>query len=97
MPASAVAISPLMLPTALQRALAQVAGLVAVAQLDRFVLAGRSAGGHRGAAHAAVGQTNIGFHGGIAARIQNLSSDDLYYFHEQGSFEELRNKSKPLS
>ena len=38
----------------LQHALAEIARLVAVAQLDRLVRAGRGARGHRRAAHRAV-------------------------------------------
>ena len=59
----------------LERALAEVARLVAVAQFHRFVLAGGGAGGHGRASHAAVGQIDIRFHRGIAAGIQNLSSN----------------------
>ena len=72
----------------LPRALAQIARFVAVAQLDSFVLAGGCAGGHRRAAHGAVGQVNIGLDSGIATRIQNLSSNNLNDFHEYplGSF-----------
>ena len=62
----------------LQRALAEVARLVAVPQFHRFVLAGGGAGGHGRPSHTAVGEVNIRFHGRIAARIQNLSSDHFY-------------------
>ena len=50
-PVSAAAISPLTLATARDDALAGP-GLAAVAQLDRLELAGRGAGGHRGAGRA---------------------------------------------
>ena len=62
----------------LQRAFAEVARLVAVAQFHRFMLAGGCAGGHGRASHAAVGEVNIRFHGRVAARIQNLSSNYFY-------------------
>ena len=55
--------------TALQRAFAQVARLIAVAKLDRFMLARRCAGGNRRAAHTAIGQINIGLHRRIAAAV----------------------------
>ena len=71
-----------MLLSRLQRAFAQVARLVAVAQFHRFVLAGGCAGGHGRAAHTAVGEINIRFHSRIAARIQNLSSNYFYDFHD---------------
>ena len=59
-----------------QHALAEVARLVAVAQFEGFVLAGGGAGGHRGAAARAVFEDDVGFDGGIAARIENLPADD---------------------
>src|SRR5690606_28842058 len=46
-----------------------VAGLVAVAQLDGFLGAGRGAGRHHRAAEAAGGQRDLGFEGGIAAAV----------------------------
>ena len=54
MPTSASKISPLTLADRLQHALAAVARLVAVAQLDRLVRAGRGARRHRGAADGAA-------------------------------------------
>ena len=57
----------------LQHALAQVVALVAVAQFHGFVLAGGGARGHDGAAQCAAFQNHVRFHGGIAARIQNLA------------------------
>ena len=65
----------------LTRAFAEIARLVAVAQFDGFVLAGGCAGGHSGASHAAVGEKNIRFDGGVATRVENLSTNYLYDFH----------------
>jgi hypothetical protein len=62
-----------------QRALAEVAGFVAVPQLDCFVLAGGGAGGHGRPAQAAVGEDDIRFHRRVASRIEDLSADYLYY------------------
>ena len=58
-------------------ALAEVARLVAVAQLDRFMLAGGCAGGHGRTPHAAVGEKNIGFNGRVAAGVEDFATDDL--------------------
>ena len=46
------------------------------------MLAGGGSGGNGGAAHAAVREVDIGFHSGVAARIEDLSSNDFYNFHE---------------
>ena len=54
------------------RALSQIARLVAVAQFHGFVFSGGGAGGHSRPTHAAIGQVNIRFHGGIAARIEDF-------------------------
>ena len=62
-------------------ALAEIAGFVAIPQLDGFVLAGGCAGGNRRAAHAAVGEPNIGFNGGVAAGVENLAANDFGDFH----------------
>ena len=75
-----MAISSVDVLDGLQRALAEVARLVAVAQFDGFVLAGGGAGRHGRAAHAAVGEKDIGFHSRIAAGIENLSCYDFYDF-----------------
>ena len=61
----------------LQHALAAVAGLVAVAQLDRLVHAGGGARGHRGAAHGAIFKYYINFDGGIAAGIEDFAADNV--------------------
>ena len=50
-------------------AFAQIARLIAIAQLHGFVFAGGGAGGNGGAAHAAIGQVNVGLDGGIAAAV----------------------------
>ena len=60
-----------------QHALAQITALVAVAQLDGFAGAGGCARRHGRTAHGAGFQQHIAFHGGVAARIQNLAADDI--------------------
>ncbi len=62
----------------LQHAFADVAALVAIAQLQRFVLAGGGAAGHGGAAARSAFQNDIGFDGGIAARIQNFAAKNQF-------------------
>ena len=57
-------------------ALAQVALLVAVAQLQRLVLAGRRARRHGGGADRAGLQLDVDLDGRIAARIQDLAGQD---------------------
>jgi hypothetical protein len=52
--------------------LAQVTLAVAVAQLDRLALASGSAGGRRGSADDAAFQRDLGFNGGITARVQDF-------------------------
>src|SRR3546814_763798 len=56
----------------LQHALAAIALLVAVAQLDRLVGAGRGAGGHGGAAEGAALQSDVDLDGRIAPGVQDL-------------------------
>ena len=53
------------------------AALVAVAQFDRLVRAGRGAGWHRRAAEAAVFQQHVDLDGRIAAAIENLAAVDV--------------------
>ena len=65
----------------LERALAQKALGVAIAKFHGFVFAGGCARGHRCAAHAAVYQIDIGFDGGVASRIENLTSNYFDNFH----------------
>ncbi len=57
--------------------LAAIARLVAVAQLDRLMRAGRGAGGNRGATLGAVLQDDIDFDGRIAAAVEDLAADDV--------------------
>ena len=61
----------------LLHALAEIARLVAVAQLDRLMRAGGGARRHRGAAHRAVFQHHIDFDRGIAAAVENFAADDV--------------------
>jgi len=53
--------------------------LVAVAELNGFVFAGRSAGGHDGASKRAAFQNDVGFNGGISARVKNFASTNGNY------------------
>ena len=57
-------------------ALAAEARLVAVAQLDRFVGAGRGAGRHRRAPDRAVGEDDVDLDRRIAARVEDLARVD---------------------
>ena len=64
----------------LERALAAVDGLVAVAQLDSLELAGGGAGGDDGSTEGAVVEGDLDLNGGIAAGIEHLTAvhvDDL--------------------
>ena len=61
----------------LQHALAEIARLVAVAQLDRLMRAGGGARRHRRAAHRAVLQHHVDLDGGIAAAVENFAADDV--------------------
>ncbi len=61
----------------LRDALAQVHGLVAIAQLPRFVHAGAGAAGDGGAADGAVIERDVDFDGGVAAAIENLAAVDI--------------------
>ena len=77
-------ISPLTASTALVTALAEIAALVAVAQLERLVRAGRGAGRHGGAAHGAGLERDIDLDGRVAAAVQDLpavDADDLAIPH----------------
>ncbi len=58
----------------LQDALAQVARLVAVAQLDGLELAGGSAGRDRSAALCVIVEKDLDLNGGVAARVEDLAS-----------------------
>ena len=77
MPPSASKISPLTASTALRTPLPPIARLVAVAQLDRLVRAGRGAGRHRGAAARAVLQHDVDFDGRIAAAVEDFAADNV--------------------
>ena len=61
----------------LAHALAEIARLVAVAQLDRLVRAGGGAGRNRGAAERAVLQRDVDFDGRIAAAVEDFAADDV--------------------
>ena len=61
----------------LGHALAEVAALVAVAQLDRLVRAGRGARRHRRAALRAVLEHHVHLDRRVAAAIQDLAADDV--------------------
>ena len=61
----------------LAHALAEIALLVAVAQLDRLVRAGRGARRHRGAAERAVLQHDVDLDGRIAAAVEDFAADDV--------------------
>ena len=61
----------------LLHALAEVAGLVAVAQFDRLMRAGGGARGHGRAADRAVFQHDIDLNRGIAAAVENFAADDV--------------------
>ena len=60
-----------------QHALAHVATLVAVAPFDGFVGACGGAGGHRGAAHAAVFEGHINFNRRVAAAVEYLAGVNI--------------------
>ena len=77
MPPSASKISPLTASTALRTPLPPIARLVAVAQLDRLVRAGRGAGRHGGAAARAVLEDDVDFDGRIAAAIEDFAADNV--------------------
>ena len=69
-------------------AFAHVVGLVAVAELDGFVLAGGGAGGDGGAAHGSAGEGDVGFDGGVSAGIEDFAGgngDDLSHVAPMGS------------
>ena len=59
----------------IQRALAQVAALVAITQLDGLERARGSTGGHCSPAERAVVQHNLDLDGGVAAGIQHFAAE----------------------
>ena len=80
MPMSAGAITSRTLSTALRTPLPRIALRVAVAQLERLVLAGRCARRDDRAAEGTAVEPDLGLDGGVAARIQNFARvqpDDL--------------------
>ena len=68
----------------LEDALAEVALLVAVAQLDGLVGAGAGARGDGGAADGAVGEDDVDFDGRVAAAVEDLAGVESSFlqFHE---------------
>ena len=76
-PESAGAIVSFTFSTALRTPLPPIAGLVAVAQLDRLVGAGRGAGRDCRPADRAVGEDDLHLDGGVAARIEDLAGVDV--------------------
>ena len=77
MPASASKISPLTASTAFDHALALVARLVAVAQLDRLVGAGGGARRDRRPAHGPVLEHDVDLDRRVAAAVEDLAADDV--------------------
>src|SRR5205823_1164654 len=57
--------------------LAAITLLVAVAQFDRLVRAGRGAGGNRGATERAVLQHDVDLDGRVAAAVEDFAADDV--------------------
>ena len=64
----------------LGHALAEVAALIAVAQFQRLKLAGGCTGRRTAPGNGAVGQRDLGFHGGVAAGVQNLAAHNGFNF-----------------
>ena len=77
MPSSSGVIVVVDVGDGLEDALAEVALLVAVAQLDRLVRAGAGPGGDRGGADGAVVEQDFDFEGGVAATVQDLAGVDV--------------------
>ena len=70
-------------------AFSQILGLVAIAEFDGFVFAGRGAGWNSGAAKRAGFEGDFGFDGGIAARVKDLAAvnpDDFGGHGDDGSW-----------
>src|SRR3546814_17881065 len=57
----------------LQHALAQVAGLVAIAQFDRLLRTGGSSGRHHRATEAAIGKRDFGFVRGVVTGAEDFA------------------------
>jgi len=62
----------------LQDALAAVSAGFAVTQFDRFARSGGRTGRDRSAAHRAGFEQHVAFDGGVAARVENFATDDIY-------------------
>ena len=77
MPPSASNISPLTASTALRTPLPPITRLVAVAQFDRLVRAGRGAGWNGGASARAVLQNDVDLDGRIAAAIEDFAANNV--------------------
>ncbi len=60
-----------------QHAFAEIAVLVAVAQLDRLARAGRRTTGHRGAAHRARFEQDVALDGRVTAAVEDFAPDDV--------------------
>src|SRR5579871_1789411 len=77
----------------LLHALAEIARLVAVAELDGLARAGRRAGGHGRAAHRAILEDDVDLDGGIATAVEDLAADDV---DDRGHSPLLRILGRPL-
>ena len=75
-------------------ALAQIT-LAAVAQLDRFMDAGRSARRHRRASDHGIFQRHFDLHGGLSPGIQHFTRAHPLDFHYLSSEKDLSTKTKP--
>ncbi len=58
--------------------LSPIARRVTIPQLERLMLAGRSATRDRGAAGRAAGESDIGLDGGISSAVEYLPAPDIY-------------------
>ena len=61
--------------------LAHIAALVTVAKLESLVDAGGCSGGNGCASACTRLKDYVYFHGGVAARVEHLTTDDLFDFH----------------
>ena len=77
-PSSSAAMASLTFSTALSDALAEVALLVAVAQLDGLVRAGAGAAGDGGPADGAVGEDDVDLDGRVAAAVEDLAGVNAF-------------------
>ena len=68
----------------LENTLAEILGFVAVAKLEGFMLAGRSPRRNDSAAEGSGLQKDVGFNGGIAARVENLARENAGNFRGHG-------------